>query len=62
MILTAIMEMAREGRYRLPASMRSVIMSIDLTIDGPSLPVIAVTALEFKGKPHIYKTSIDQTE
>ncbi len=37
-------------------------MSIDLTIDGPSLPVIAVTALEFKGKPHIYKTSIDQTE
>jgi len=35
-------------------------MSIDLTIDGPSLPVIAVTALEFKGKPHIYKTSINQ--
>ncbi|MBI3245359.1 MAG: hypothetical protein HYZ50_02495 [Deltaproteobacteria bacterium] len=56
----AVVEVARKGRDRLPASMRRVVVAVDCSVNNPALPMKAVPLSQFQRKPKIGKTAVNK--
>lgn len=59
---TATMKMPGESCHRFPACMRGIVVAINRTVNGASLPVKTVPPLKRERKPHVDKTAIAEEQ